>query len=473
MIEYHARWVLPIAGPPIEHGTVGVENGRIAYVGSDTRRPEPALSRHPERSAGKFAGDGDRIVDLGDAILMPGLINVHTHLELTAMRGFLEDLDFRRWILRLTSAKRSVLTPEMLLDSARAGLEEGIAAGITTYADTCDSGAALDAMLEYGVRGIMYQELFGPDPAQCAVSIAGFTAKLGPLRAKATELVRIGISPHAPYTVSDDLFRATTKLAIAEHLPMAVHIAESDLEWSLVVDGRGSFADGLRGRGIAVGSRAPTPIRLLESLGVLAARPLLIHCVRVDAGDLSIIAKAGSPVAHCPISNAKLGHGIAPLLEILAAGIDVGLGSDSVASNNRMDLLDEARAALLFQRARVATHEALSAADVLELATLGGACALGLEREVGSLEVGKAADLAAFDAGPVGPTFDPVAAAVFAVSGARARFVAVAGTPLLVDGRLSAPTAGLRGRVQTAADALCEWLDSGGEMQSPPVAGVR
>jgi cytosine/adenosine deaminase-related metal-dependent hydrolase len=200
---------------------------------------------------------------------------------------------------------------------------------------------------------------------------------------------------------------------------------------------------------------------------------LLIHCVRVDATDLSIIAKAGSPVAHCPISNAKLGHGIAPLLEILAAGIDVGLGSDSVASNNRMDLLDEARAALLFQRARLGSHEALGAADVLELATLGGACALGLASEIGSLEVGKAADLAAFDVGPVGPTFDPVTAAVFALSGARARFVAVAGKPLLIDGRLTAPTAELRARVQSVADALCDWLDGGGEMQPPPAAGVR
>jgi cytosine/adenosine deaminase-related metal-dependent hydrolase len=456
MIEYRARWVLPIVGPPIENGTVGVEDGRIVHVGG-----------------GRSARREGETVDLGDMILMPGLVNAHTHLELTAMRGFLEDLDFRRWILRLTSAKRSVMTPEMLLDSARAGVEEGIAAGITTFADTGDSGAAMDAMLEYGVRGIMYQELFGPDPAQCADSIAGFKGKLGHLRSKATDLVRVGISPHAPYTVSDDLFRATTELAIAERLPMAVHIAESDLEWSLIVDGRGSFAEGLRGRGITVEPRAPTPIRLLDALGVLAARPLLIHCVRVDAADLAIIATAKSTVAHCPVSNAKLGHGCAPLLEILAAGIDVGLGSDSVASNNRMDLLDEARAALLLQRARAATHEALSAADVLELATLGGARALDLGDEIGSLEVGKAADLAAFDVGPMGPTFDPVTAAVFALSAGRTRFVAVAGQPLLIDGSLTAPMAGLRVRVQATADALRAWLDSGGEMQPPLPAGVR
>ena len=454
MTSYHARWVLPITEPAIENGTVTVENGRIAYVG-------------PRRE-----GAGDSL-DLGDAILMPGLVNAHCHLELTAMRGFLEDLDFRRWILRLTSAKRAVLGREALLDSARLGLEEGIRAGITTYADTCDSGVVLDAMIEYGVRGIMYQELVGPDPAQCEASVTGFHEKLAALRPRATSLVRVGISPHAPYTVSDDLFRASARIAHDLELPMAIHVAESEVESQLVVEGKGSFADGLRGRGIDVEPRAASPIHLLERLGVLAERPLLIHCVRVNPADLEVIASRRAPVVHCPVSNAKLGHGIAPLLETLAAGIDVGLGSDSVASNNRMNLLEEARVALLMQRARVGTHEALSAADVLELATIGGACALGLAGEVGSLEVGKSADLAAFEIGAAGPTFDPATAAVFAIEGARASFVAVAGTPLVVGGKLARPSAGLHERVQASADALRDWLMDGGELEPPPPSAAR
>ena len=451
---YHARWVLPITEPPIENGSVSVEKGRISYVGS--RREQ--------------AGES---IDLGDAILMPGLVNAHCHLELTVMRGFLEDLDFRRWILRLTSAKRSVLTTESLLDSARAGLEEGIAAGITTYADTCDSGVVIDAMREYGVRGIMYQELFGPDPAQCGASVGDFRAKLDRLRPKTSELVRVGISPHAPYTVSDDLLRASAALAMAEKLPIAIHIAESEVEAQLVVEGKGAFAEGLRGRGIEVQPRARSPIDLLAKLGVLDLRPLLIHCVRVDAADLDLIASRKAKVAHCPVSNAKLGHGIAPLVETLAAGIDIGLGSDSMASNNRMDMLDEARIALLMQRARIETHEALSAADVLELATMGGACALGLADEVGSLEVGKSADLAAFPIGGAVPTFDPSAAAVFAIDGSKASLVTVAGVPLVVDGKLTRSNARLRERVQAAADALRDWLRDGGELAPPPPAGIR
>src|SRR4051812_18764161 len=437
MTRYRARWVLPIADSPIENGEVGAANGRITFVGA--RRDD----------------DGNEdVIDFGNAILLPGLVNTHCHLELTGMRGFLENLDFRRWILRLTSAKRSVLDREQLLDAARLGLEEGIAAGITTYGDTCDSGVALEAMNEYGVRGIMYQELFGPDPAQCAASIADFRAKLATHRTQETELARVGISPHAPYTVSDDLFRASAELARSERLPMAIHIAESDPEWQLVVEGRGTFAEGLRGRGIDVRARATSPVQLLHTLGVLDCRPLLIHCVRVDAPDLEVVATSRSAIAHCPVSNAKLGHGIAPLLETLAAGIDVGLGSDSVASNNRMDLLEEARSALLLQRARVGTHETLSAADVLELATMGGACALGLADEIGSLEVGKSADLAAFPIGDAVPTFDPAVAAVFAIDGSRADLVIVAGVPLVANGRLLRPTHGLRVRIQRSANAL-------------------
>jgi 5-methylthioadenosine/S-adenosylhomocysteine deaminase len=451
---YHARWVLPITEPPIENGSVSVETGRISYVGD--RREQ--------------AGES---IDLGDTILMPGLVNAHCHLELTVMRGFLEDLDFRRWILRLTSAKRSVLTTESLLDSARAGLEEGIAAGITTYADTCDSGVVIDAMREYGVRGIMYQELFGPDPAQCGASVGDFRAKLDHLRTKTSDLIRIGISPHAPYTISDDLFRAAAALSMAEQLPMAIHIAESEVESQLVVEGKGAFAEGLRGRGIDVRPRGRSPIDLLARLGVLDRRPLLIHCVRVDANDLDLIASRQAKVAHCPASNAKLGHGIAPLVETLAAGVDVGLGSDSMASNNRMDMLGEARTALLMQRARIETHEALSAADVLELATMGGACALGLADEIGSLEVGKSADLAAFPIGGATPTFDPCAAAVFAIDGSKASLVTVAGVPVVVDGRLTRSSAGLRERVQRAADALRDWLRDGGELAPPPPAGIR
>jgi 5-methylthioadenosine/S-adenosylhomocysteine deaminase len=322
------------------------------------------------------------------------------------------------------------------------------------------------AMREAGVRGIMYQEVFGPDPAQCAASIAELRNTVAGLRYLETALVRVGVSPHAPYTVSDDLFRATAELAREQRLPLAVHIAESELERKLVVEAAGSFADGLRRRGIAVEQRGESSIQLLARVRVLDVMPLLIHCVRVGARDIATIAASRSSVAHCPVSNAKLGHGIAPLDELLAAGISVGLGSDSMASNNRMDMLADARAALLMQRARVGSFESPAAADVLELATIGGAKAIGIDQLVGTLEEGKQADLAAFAIDPLHPVQDPVAAAIFSLTGTHARFVMVAGRPLLRDGALVTPRSGLAQRMAQLGDALAEWLASGGEMEA-------
>jgi len=445
VIRYRAQWVVPIATPPIREGVVAVDGAHIAYVGSGD------------------AGPAGEELQLGNAVLMPGLVNAHCHLELTVMRGFLEDLDFRRWILRLTNARRAVLDRDALLDSARYGLEEGVRAGVTTYADTCESGVVVQAMREAGVRGIVYQEVFGPDPARCAESIAGLRELVAGLRYLETPLVRVGVSPHAPYTVSDELFRATADLAREQRLPMAIHIAESELEWALVVDGAGSFAEGLRRRGITVGPRGASPIQLLARLGVLDTRPLLIHCVRIDGRDIESVAGSGSTIAHCPASNAKLGHGTAPIDEILAAGIPVGLGSDSVASNNRMDIVEEARLALLAQRTRMRSCETPEAVDVLEMATIGGARALGLDTVVGTLEVGKQADLVAFSLEGSGPVQDPIAATVFSITGCRACFVTVSGKPLVRNGQLVASRPGLADRMQYLADALADWLASGGE----------
>ena len=441
MIRYHARWLVPVSRPPLEGGTVVEHDGRIVYVGARADAPPGAD------------------VDLGDVALLPGLVNAHTHLELTVMRGFLEDLSFRGWIVRLTRARRVALSEDALLDSARAGIAEGLLAGITTYADTNDSSTPFHAMRELGVRGISYQEVFGPDPAQCAEAIGGLRAKVAALRPLETPLVRLGVSPHAPYSVSDVLFRATAEYACAESLPMAVHIAESEDESRLVRDAMGEWADEHRSRGIPVEPRGPSPVRMLERNGVLDARPLLIHCLRTDADDIASISAHDCAVAHCPASNAKLGHGVAPLAELLDARVRVGLGSDSVASNNRMDLLDEARLAILMQRARVARSDVVTAAQALELATLGGARALRLDREIGSLDVGKAADLAAFPLhhARTSPVYDPITALVFSGAGSMATFVAVAGRPLVSDSRLIGPAAGVRALDQHAA-ALADWL---------------
>jgi cytosine/adenosine deaminase-related metal-dependent hydrolase len=440
-MRYHARWVLPITQPPIENGTVVETDGVITYVGSREEAPP------------------GKDYDLGEAILLPGLVNTHTHLELTAMRGFLENCQFAAWIDKLRQSRNEVLDDEMLLDSARFGIIEGVEAGITTYADTCSSGVVLQAMRELGVRGIMYQEVFGPDPSQSSVAMRELQERVEKLQSGQNDLVSLGVSPHAPYTVSDPLYDAAAKFANERHLPLAMHIAESEGENDIVVNGSGEFADRWRQRGIPVERRARSPIALLEKHGVLERGPLLIHCVRVDDADIAIMARHRCAMAHCPASNAKFGHGIAPLLPILAAGVRVGMGSDSVASNNRMDILDEARLAVLIHRAATRKHDAFGAHRALELATIGGARALGLESRVGSLEVGKDADLAAFriDIPRTTPVGDPYSAAIFALPGRSAELVAVRGRLLVDRGRVLSADDSLTARVRKVGDALASW----------------
>lgn len=354
-------------------------------------------------------------------------------------RGALEELPFRDWIGRLVGAKRSVMTDEDHLWAARWTAIEAIRAGMTTLACTESSMAAAQALREAGMRGVVYQEVFGPDPRHAAEAVERLWSCVSGLRGEEDDLVSIGISPHAPYTVSDELYRRATELALAEGLPMALHIAESAAERALVTGGGGDFAPGLRARGIETPVRASSPVALLERLGVLRARPLLIHALDLDAEDIARVAAAGSTVAHCPIANAKLGHGIAPIPEMRAAGIAVGIGTDSVGSNNRLDLLEEARIASLLQRARRGSPDVLPAEELLRLCTAEGARALGLEGRVGALEPGLDADLCAVSlAGAhARPVNDPLAALFHAARGSDVVLTVVRGRVLYAGGRVT------------------------------------
>lgn len=421
---YRAASVLPVATEPIRDGAVMVgTDGRIAAVG-----PRAAIEP-PE---------GAEVVELGEAALLPGLVNVHAHPELALFRGALEDLRFRDWILRLVGTRRAALRDEDFELSARWTMVECLRAGITTVAATETSAAALHALKEAGMRGLVYREVFGPDPACVGESMADLRAAVDLLRADETDLVRLGISPHAPYTVSDALFAAAARYALDESLPVAIHADESIPERDLVVRGEGDFAPGLRARGIDTPPRGRSTIELLDRLGVLEARPQLIHCVLVDADDIARLADNGCAVAHCPIANAKLGHGIAPVAEMREAGVRVGLGTDSVGSNNRLDLLEEARIASLLQRGRLASHDLLALADLLRLATIDGARSLALEERIGTLEPGKDADLCAVSlAGThVRPVHDPVAALFHAARGTDVVMTAVRGRVLFRNGRV-------------------------------------
>jgi 5-methylthioadenosine/S-adenosylhomocysteine deaminase len=335
------------------------------------------------------------------------------------------------------------MRPDEFLDSARAGIIEGLRHGVTTFGDTAPVTAPFDAMRELGVRGIAYQEFFGPDPAVVADAMAGIRAHVEALRKSETPLVKVGISPHAPFTVSEPLYRAAAEYARAERLPLATHIAESAAEDDFVRRGAGEFADLLRARGIALGPTARSPVALLERADVLGASALLIHAIRCDADDVQAIARSRSAVVTCPLSNRYFGHGVAPMAAYRAAGVTLGAGSDSLASNSTLDILEESRTAL-------AGVAGATAADQWALATRGGAAALGLSGEIGTLEAGKAADFAVF---PCAPSHQPPVPPVRR----RAALVVVAGVERVRDGEVIGDVQDTLARAAAATARLREW----------------
>ena len=371
MLRIRAGRVHPVTAPPIEDGAVLVDaNGRIASVGAHLHVPTPA---------------GTETWEFKDGVLVPGLVNCHTHLELTHLAGQNAEPEFAKWIRHIRELKEAT-PPDGFYAAAARGVKDCWARGVTCVAETGSTGAVMRALHDLGGRGIVYQEVFGPDPAKLDESMRELENAISQLRRLATSQLRLGVSPHAPYTVSAPLYEAVAGYARRERLPVAVHLAESKEESQFVERGTGPFADAWRARGIKVERHRCSPVEYLRRLGLLNAGTLCIHCVQVDQRDVAILEAAGAAVAHCPRSNRAHGHGSAPLGAFRTAGLRVGLGTDSVVSAGDVDLWAEAAAA------------GLDGADALQALTLDGARALGWERHIGSLEVGKAADLAVFAA---------------------------------------------------------------------------
>ena len=368
-----ADWVVPVDGPPIRDGAVRVEGGTIAEVGD-------------------VHGAADHRFEGG--VILPGLVNAHTHLEYTAMAGFGDGMPFAPWIADHIRRK-DTQTPADLLDQARAGAAACLAAGVTTVADCCYAGTVAQAAGEAGLRAIVYLEGFSVWEGLEARIEAALDAL------PVTGLVTAGVSPHAPFTVTHADYAMLIALARRRGLPVATHLLESARE----MEHLDAFRD------------------------VLGPDTVAIHAVFVNEADIALLAELDVPVAHCPRSNALLGCGIAPLTELLEAGVRVGLGTDSPSSAIDFDMWAEMRTAIMLQRARTGRADALSAQTALELATTRAAAAIGLADTVGSLAPGKAADLLVLDM--TGSAFlpwdDPVTAAVYGGSPERVALTMVAG----------------------------------------------
>jgi cytosine/adenosine deaminase-related metal-dependent hydrolase len=395
-----AAWILPIEGPPIEDGAVVIENGRITAVG---RADELGHGTHYE-----------------DAVIVPAFVNAHSHLEYAVYAGFGDSLtDFAEWIRLHTERKRRIGWDEYVA-IARLGAAECLRSGIGTVADCSFSGAAAVAMDELGLRGIAYLEVFGAEPDDALAEFEELR-----LRADAhfSGRVALGVSPHAPYSISPAVYHACAALG----LPVATHISESESEVRYLLDGGGAWQTITW----LVDPPGTTGTRLLAREGLLGSNVLAAHCVVVEPDEIALLAEHDVAVAHCPRSNAYVGCGIAPLRELRAAGLRVGIGTDGVSSTPSYDYFDELRAVVMMARARERRPDAMSAAEALELGTLGGASALGLDAEVGSLTPGKRADLAVVSlaGSPYLPFEDPAAAVVFGGSPERVLATFVDGEP--------------------------------------------
>ncbi|MEP6743795.1 MAG: amidohydrolase family protein [bacterium] len=428
---YCAEWIVPVCSSSLAAGAIAVSDERIVAVGSR----QTLVAQFPEAP----------IKDFGPAAIIPGLVNSHSHLELTAMRGFLEheEGDFFAWLKKLTVARLERMTADDLNVSAQWGACEAARAGVTCVADASDSALeSMNALDAVGLRGIIYQESFGPDPRLAKDNFAKLQTKISRLRERETAMVKCGVSPHSPYTVCGSQLEMIAEFALDENLPLMMHAAETLLEVSLLREGSGAFADGLKSRGIDWQPPSVSPVQYLKQHGILATRPLLAHCIHVDAADIETLAATQTRVAHCPKSNSKLGHGVAPLMKFIEQGLPVGLGSDSVASNNICDLLEEARYALLLARSGVSKSTAspgLSAEDVLGLATQGGARALGWQEQIGELKAGLQADFAVVSLnGPHQiPIYDPVSALIFSSNARDVVLTVVAGREVYREGRVT------------------------------------
>lgn len=394
---------------------MAVEDGAVLAVGHPARLDGLGLGAVPE-------------TDLGAAILVPGFVDAHCHLEWSLMGGLVDPAaGFGAWLGGFLGFLRR-LPPGLHAAAARLGALRALRAGTTTVADSGPTGAGVAALGEAGLRGIVHLEAFGSDPA-AAAPVAGRVADLA---AAASPLVRVGVSPHAPYTAGPALWSALE--AAGPFAGWATHLAESADETRVLASGDGPIAEALAVLGFAParwpGDAETTPVGRAVLAGTLRPGLVAAHCVHLGPGDAESLAAADVRVAHCPVSNAHLACGRSPLERLRAAGVVVALGTDSPASAGAYDLRAEARAAAVAHGA--ATGSPPPARELVRMMTEAGAEALGMAGIVGALAPGARADIVAVRPGPEMRGGDPHAAILHETSAIDA--VWVDGEPLLADG---------------------------------------
>ncbi len=397
------RWLVPVApaGVTLHDHAVAVDRGRILAVLPGAE----ALQRYRPKV--------ERVLD--KHILIPGLVNLHTHAAMNLLRGLADDLPLMEWLQNhIWPAEAKHVSARFVLDGTRLACAEMLRGGITCFNDMYFfPGAAARAALDAGMRAAI--GLIALDfPSAYAADADDYLAKGLDVRDELCDnpLISFCLAPHAPYTVSDRSFSRILTLAEQIDLPIHLHLHETVHE----------IDDSARNFGVR-------PIERLRRLGLLSPGLLAVHVVHANAEEIGLLAEHGCSVAHCPSSNLKLASGIAPVAGMLERNINIGLGTDGAASNNRLDLFQEMRLAALLAKGQSGRAEAVDAHRALHMATLAGARALGLDAIIGSIEAGKSADLCAlcFDDIALSPCYDPVSHLVYAAGRENVSDVWVAG----------------------------------------------
>ena len=402
-----ARYVIPISSPPLENGAVLVRDDKIVEVGSANK----LKTLYPD----------EPVKDFGLATLMPGFVDAHTHLEYSAMRGLISDAPYAAWKLHLAD-KEQLFDAEDWEDSALLGALEALRCGITTVADITGTGASLRAVQKVGLRGVIYREVGTMERQNVDTVLKQAFNDIDEWRSGASSLQMIGIAPSALFDCHPLVFEGVAKYAM-DGTPVALHLAGSREEYEFIRYGSSPFSvhsvEQERGYGIDVPpwlATGASPVRYILNWGVFEVPNVLaIHCVQVDDEDIKKLAEYDIRIAICPRCNAQLAMGVAPLTKFQKAGLKVGLGTDSPAATDSTDPFAEMVTGLMLQRATGNRQSFIKANEMLEIATLGGARALGIEDQVGSLEAGKKADIIAVDLSNSNqaPTHDPGQAVLF------------------------------------------------------------
>jgi len=402
-----ARWIIPVepAGRVLEDHALVIDEGRIMAVLPTAE----AVSQYTAATR----------LELPAHALLPGLVNAHTHAAMNLLRGLADDLPLMEWLQHhIWPAEQRWIGAEFVHDGTQAAMAEMLRGGVTCFNDMYFFPEVVAAAARAcGMRacvGLIVVDF----PTAWAADAQSYLDKGVALHAalRGEPLLRTVFAPHAPYTVSDAPLARIRELADELDIPIHIHLHETAAEVEQ--------AQARRGR---------RPLELLDDLGLLSPRLLAVHMTQLTEAEIARIATAGVQVIHCPESNLKLASGFCPVARLLAAGVNVALGTDGAASNNDLNLFGEMRTAALLAKAVAGDAAALPAHQALRLATLNGARALGLERDIGSLEPGKWADVIAVDLGTIEaePVYQPVSQLVYATGRQQVSDVWVAGRRLL------------------------------------------